>query len=184
MSHVSERFGPELEDCDPKRKSQALNLRNIDTPMIVSPVTSPVQGPLPTHMYHLPLPHFRDELIVLEGYSPSRAAQDPFLSIKKKAEKAIHHDMQRIVDCLLEMPDNPKDFDAWSRRSRARCAAARSDAARARWIQLASANIRFAAANRSPSPSVSSDNGCNSEFSEGNDWRKYTRWRETSSVEY
>jgi len=185
MSHVSERFGPELQDCDPKRKRQVLNLRNIDTLMCCLTNSFPSHessagASTDPHEYHSLLPHFRNGLIVLDGYSPAfekkpsgrssprplpRAAQDPFLSIKKKAEKAIHHDMQRIVDCLLEMPDNPKDFDAWSRRSRARCAAARSDAARARWIQLASAYIRFAAANRSPSPSVSSDNGCNSEFS-------------------
>jgi len=188
---------------DPKRKRQVLNPRNIDTLMCCLTNSFPSHessagASTDPHEYHSPLPHFRKGLIVLEGYSPSleetpsdshcsspsppHAAQDPFLSIKKKAEKAIHHDMQRIVDCLLEMPDNPEDIDAWRRRSRARCAAARSNAARARWIQLASPYIRFAAANRSPSPSVSSDDGCSSEFSEEDDWRKYTR--ETSSVEY
>jgi len=190
MSHVS----------DPKRKRQALEPSNIDTPMRClnysfsnhESTQSSAGASADPHENHSPLPHFRKGLIVLDGYSPSfeekpsdrssPGPQDPFLSIKKKAEAAIHRDMQRMVDCLLEMPDNPEDIDAWRRRSRARCAAARSNAARARWIQLASSYIRFAAANRSPSPSVSSDDGCSSEFSEEDDWRKYTR--ETSSVEY
>ena len=189
MSHVS----------DPKRKRQAFEASNIDTPMRClnysfsnHESTQSSAGASAAHENHSLLPHFTKGLIVFDEYSPSfeekpsdrssPGPQDPFLSIKKTAEAAIHRDMQRMVDCLLEMPDNPEDIDAWRRRSRARCAAARSNAARARWIQLASSYIRFAAANRSPSPSVSSDDGCSSEFSEEDDWRKYTR--ETSSVEY
>jgi len=83
------------------------------------------------HEYHSPLPHFRKGLIVLDGYSPSLeekpsdrssplspGPQDPFLSIKKKAEAAIHRDMQRMVDCLLEMPDNPEPKESSTMCSR------------------------------------------------------------------
>ena len=202
MSDISAKLGPELQQCDRKRKRHDSVSRKLDSPFRCLTYNNNAKPSScePDDSKSLSLLLKQGVIVVDESQRTletnfnlkfSASSADPslppystsLLSIRNNAEKQVHKDMQQMVDCFLHMPDNEDDVPAWCRRARSRCAAARTNSLRARWLQLALAYIKLDAARRSPSPSViSDDDGSPSEFSDEDDWRKYTR--ETSSVEY
>ena len=95
-------------------------------------------------------------------------------SIKDKAETKVHEDMQRMIDCFLEMPDSDDDLAVWYKSAHSQCAAALASSARARWPQLALAYIKLESVKNSPSPSVSSDDAEPFEFSDEYNLQIYT----------
>ena len=103
--------------------------------------------------------------------------------IKDKAETRVHKDMQRMIDCFLEMPDSDDDLAAWYRRAHFLCAAAFASSTRARWPQLAAAYIKRNSAKNSPSPSVNLDDAKPFEFSNEHNLQTYTSGAIRTSTE-
>ena len=102
-------------------------------------------------------------------------------SIRGEAVQRVHKNMRQMIESFLQMPENEADAPAWCPRAFRRCAVARANTARARWLRLASAYLKLDAARRSPSPSVSSNDAVSSsESSDDETWRKLARERETS----
>jgi hypothetical protein len=114
---------------------------------------------------------------------PSISLMDSLQYIKDKAETQVHKDMQRMIDCFLEMPDSDDDLAVWYRRAHFRCAAAFASSIRARWPQLAAAYMKRDTAKNSPSLSVSSDDAEPFEFSNEHNLQTYTSGAIRTSTE-
>ena len=84
-----------------------------------------------------------------------------------------------MIDCFLHMPDDQPNAPSWKSLPQLRCNSCKYSTGSLASAGRASNYLKFCAALRSPSPSVSSDDA-GPEFSDEDDWRKY----EISSVEF